>query len=72
MSRGYITIAQNNTSVDYLEQAYALALSLNATQSTVSKLSVCVDSNTLKQIKPKHKRIFDKIIEMPWEDSTLR
>lgn len=68
MSQGYITIAQNNSEVDYLEQAYALALSLNATQTTVNKLSVCVDKHTLAQIKPKHKRVFDHIIEMPWED----
>jgi len=28
MSRGYIVIAQNTPSVDYLQQAYALALNL--------------------------------------------
>lgn len=70
MSKGYITIAQNNSTVDYLEQAYALALSLKATQSTINKLSVCVDAPTMALIKPKHKRIFDKIIEMPWEDDS--
>jgi len=40
MSRGYIVIAQNNDSVDYLKQAYALALNLKATQTTVSNLTV--------------------------------
>ena len=55
MSRGYIVIAQNNDTVDYLEQAYALALNLKLTQSTINNLAVCVDSNTKKQIKAKQK-----------------
>ena len=41
MSKGYIVIAQNNGSVNYLEQAYALALNLKLTQSKVSKI-ICV------------------------------
>jgi len=68
MSRGYIVIAQNNDTVDYLEQAYALALNLKLTQSTINNLAVCVDSNTKKQIKAKHKKVFDKIIDIPWQD----
>ena len=50
MSKGYIVIAQNNDTVDYLEQAYALALNLKLTQSTVSNLAVCVDAKTKKLI----------------------
>ena len=46
MSKGYIVIAQNNDTTDYLEQAYALALNLKLTQSTVSNLTVCVDAKT--------------------------
>ena len=46
MSRGYIVIAQNSGDTDYLRMAYALALSLKATQSTVSNLTVCVDNKT--------------------------
>ena len=62
MSRGYIVIAQNNDTVDYLEQAYALALNLKLTQTVVSNLTVCVDAETKKLIKAKHKKIFDSII----------
>ena len=58
MSRGYIVIAQNNDTVDYLEQAYALALNLKLTQSTVNNLTVCVDATTKKLIKAKHKIYF--------------
>ena len=68
MSKGYIVIAQNNDTVDYLEQAYALALNLKLTQSTVSNLTVCVDAKTKKLITAKHKKVFDKIVDIPWQD----
>ena len=68
MSKGYIVIAQNNDTVDYLEQAYALALNLKLTQSKVNNLTVCVDPKTKKQIKAKHRKIFDNIIDIPWQD----
>ena len=50
MSKGYIVIAQNNDTTDYLEQAYALALNLKLTQSIVNNLTVCVDAKTKKLI----------------------
>ena len=68
MSKGYIVIAQNNDTVNYLEQAYALALNLKLTQSTVNNLTVCVDAKTKKLIKAKHKKVFDNIIDIPWQD----
>ena len=68
MTRGYIVIAQNNDTVDYLQQAYALALNLKLTQSTVSNLTVCVDKKTKSLIQPKHKKMFDKIVDIPWND----
>lgn len=69
MSRGYIVIAQNTASVDYLQQAYALALNLKLTQSKVSNLTVCVDEATKKLITTKHKAVFDHIVDIPWGDS---
>lgn len=69
MSKGYIVIAQNNDTVDYLEQAYALALNLKLTQSTVSNLTVCVDPKTKSMITQKHKNVFDKIVDIPWTDN---
>jgi len=68
MSKGYIVIAQNNDTVDYLQQAYALALNLKLTQSTVSNLTVCVDANTKKKLTTKHKEVFDNIVDIPWQD----
>ena len=57
MDKGYIVIAQNNDTTDYLEQAYALALNLKLTQSTVNNLTVCVDTNTKKLITQNKSRI---------------
>lgn len=68
MSKGYITIAQNNDTTDYLEQAYALALSLKNTQSEVNNLTVMVDKPTMEKVTAKHRRVFHKITEMPWQD----
>ena len=69
MSRGYIVIAQNNSTVDYLQQAYALALNLKLTQSAVSGLTVCVDKNTKKKLTDKHRAVFDHIVDIPWTDA---
>lgn len=69
MSRGYIVIAQNNETVDYLQQAYALALNLKLTQSTVNNLTVCVDKNTKSKVTNKHMRVFDHVVDIPWLDS---
>jgi len=55
-SKGYIVIAQNTGTVDYLQQAYALALNLKLTQSTVNNLTVCVDAETKKKITSKSQR----------------
>lgn len=64
-SRGYITIAQGK---EYLDQAYALALSLKLTQTGVSNLAVCVDPATKRLISQKHRKVFDKIVDIPWGD----
>ena len=58
MSRGYIVIAQNSGDTDYLRMAYGLALSLKATQTTVSNLCVCVDKGTVIP-----KKYFDYLIK---------
>lgn len=68
MSKGYIVIAQNTKDTNYLEQAYALALNLKLTQSTVSNLCVCVDGPTRKLLRQRHENVFDKIVDIPWND----
>jgi hypothetical protein len=72
MSRGYIVIAQNNSKTDYLEQAYALALNLKLTQTTVNNLAVCVDKETKKLIKKKHRDVFAHIVDIPWIDEASK
>jgi hypothetical protein len=71
MSRGYVVIAQNTDDVDYLRQAYALALNLKLTQSTVNNLTVCVDAETKKKITQKHREVFDHIVDIPWADAAV-
>ncbi len=66
--KGYICIVQNNSNVDYLKQAYGLALSLKNTQSATNKLSIMVDEYTKTLITEKHKKVFDHIIDIPWTD----
>lgn len=70
-TKGYIVIAQNTGTVDYLQQAYALALNLKLTQSSVNNLTVCVDAETKKKITSKHKQVFDYIIDIPWQDDAV-
>jgi len=66
MSRGYIVIAQNNETTDYLEQAYALALSLKITQSEVNNLSVCVEKGT--KVSKKYRAVCHIVIGISWND----
>jgi hypothetical protein len=63
---GFLTFAQNNDKDDYLKLAYALGLSIRATQTVGPYLSVVV---TPKTKIPKHYiKIFDEIIDVPWID----
>lgn len=63
--RGFLTFAQNG-SEDYLRMAYALALSLKATQKGPSGLTVGV---TPGMVIPDHYReVFDEVIDIPWLD----
>ncbi len=69
MSKGYIVIAQNSGETDYLRMAYALALSLKATQSEVSNLTVCIDKDT--KVPKKYADVFDKVVQIPWQDDAV-
>lgn len=67
MSKGYIAIAQNNKDCDYLNLAYAMALSIKATQK-INNICICVDEHTKSLIEDKHRRVFDHIVDIPWGD----
>jgi len=68
--RGYITIVQQSEGIDYLRMAYALALSLRATQSSVSHLAVAVLPGT--KVPKKYANVFDEVVEIPWGDDAAR
>lgn len=67
MSKGYIAIAQNNDRYDYLKMAYAMALSLKATQKE-NKICICVDEKTKYAMSDKYKEVFDYVVDIPWND----
>lgn len=60
-SKGFLIFAQGK---DYLEQAYALAMSIKLTQSLHNSVAV-VTNDTVPE---KYARAFDHIIEIPWND----
>ena len=66
MSKGFLIFAQNTDSVNYLEQAYALALSIKYSQLSVKNVSVV----TSDEVPTNYKLVFDKIIPIPWVDTT--
>jgi hypothetical protein len=59
MNKGFLTIAQNGKH-DYVKMAYALAMSLKASQNKYNKLSVIVNEN--EEIPEKYLQQFDKVI----------
>ena len=62
MSKGFLIFAQNTDTVDYVEQAYALALSIKNSQHTISNVSLVTNSKVPK----KYLALFDNIIPIPW------
>lgn len=67
MSKGFLTIAQNNSSTDYVRLSYALALSLKTSQKENSKLSIAVTN--INDVPEKYVWAFDNIIQIPWGDA---
>jgi hypothetical protein len=66
-NKGFLILAQNNESVDYVRQAYALALSIVKTQSTHKKVSLLTNDT----VPEEYKHAFDQIIPIPWTDGVL-
>jgi hypothetical protein len=64
--RGFFTFAQNSAH-DYIRMAYALALSLKATQIDNPYLAIGVTPGY--KVPKKYKWAFDEIIEIPWGDN---
>ena len=64
MSNGICVLAQNNETTNYVEQTYALALSVLANAPTTNISIVTND-----KIPSTYKDVFDKIIPIPWGDA---
>lgn len=62
-TKGYFTLAQGP---EYIRSAYALALSLKASQSKINKLAIGVES--VAHVPLHWKSTFDAVIEIPWGD----
>lgn len=68
MSKGFLIFAQNTDTVDYVQQAYALALSIKYSQNSINSVSLVTSSKVPK----KYKSVFDNIIPIPWiTESTI-
>ena len=61
--QGYFTFAQNTDTVDYLDLAYAQAVSIKNTQK-INQYAVAVDAETKKQLTHEHRTTFDYIIDI--------
>jgi hypothetical protein len=62
VSKGFLLFAQNTDSVDYVKQAYALALSIKNTQNFIKNVSLVTNS----KIPKKYSKVFDQIIPIPY------
>jgi hypothetical protein len=67
VSKGFIILAQNTKTVDYIQQAYALALSIKHSQQ---EKSISLITNDI--VPKKYQALFDQIIPIPWEDTDSR
>ena len=61
--QGYFTFAQNTDTVNYLDLAYAQAVSIKNTQK-INQYAVAVDAETKKQLTHEHRTTFDYIIDI--------
>lgn len=66
MTKGIVMLAQNTDETDYVKQAYLNALSIIHTNPD-TKVSLITNDSVDKT----YKNIFDKIIDIPWNDSAV-
>jgi hypothetical protein len=67
MSKGFIVLAQNTEKVDYVQQAYALALSIKISQPDINNISLVTND----VVPENYKKAFDKIIPIPFNDDAV-
>lgn len=64
MSKGHVFLAQNTNTIDYVKQAYALALSIKVFNKQYNK--TCLITND--DVPEEYKHAFDYIVPIPWKD----
>jgi len=68
-TKGYVILAQNNSSNDYVRMAYVLALSIKLTQKEIT--SVCLITDVPDAVPHHCNKVFDHVIQIPWYDDAL-
>ena len=66
MSRGFCIVAQNNSTVNYVEQAYYLACSIHQ-HNNGQNISLITND----EVPDEWKNVFDNIIPIPWGDAAV-
>jgi len=64
MSKGHVFLAQNSD-VDYVTQAYALALSIK-NNNIINNQTCLITNNTVPQ---EYRYAFDHVVDIPWKDN---
>ena len=64
--RGFLVIAQQSGNTDYIRMAYALALSLKASQKEAGGMAIAVEAGT--KVPEQYRHAFEHIVEIPWSD----
>lgn len=67
VSKGFLVFAQNTDSVDYVHQAYALALSIKRTQASVTGISILTND----PVPSEYRGAFDEVIPIPWYEEDV-
>ena len=64
-NKGFLILAQNSEGIDYVRQAYILALSIARTQTRYKSVSLLTND----PVPDNYKHAFENIIPIPWEDN---
>lgn len=66
--KGYLTIAQNSPTTNYLDLAYCQALSIKRSQK-INSYAIVVDEKTNALVTDSHRKVFDYVILLPQDDA---
>lgn len=66
VSKGFLIFAQNTNEVDYVREAYTLALSIKFSQAEINNVSI-VTNDVVPEL---YKSVFDKVIPIPWYEGS--